>query len=152
MVGLSAGAGGGAGRGCETARGEGGDEDLGRRRFVAQGFVRPLGVVVTPPLNDDPGLGERVEDLSIEQLIAKPGVEAFDEAVLPGTAPLNVGRLGPDGSDPVLHGLGDEFRSVVGSDVFGRQGVPRAAAPPSERVVTPVSSRPHHGPARSMRF
>src|SRR5271168_915675 len=51
--------------------------------------------------------------------VAKPGVEALNEAVLPGTAPLNVGRLGPDGSDPVLHGLGDEFRSVVGSDVFG---------------------------------
>jgi hypothetical protein len=43
----------------------------------------------------------------------------LDEAILPGTAPLNVGRLGPDGSDPVLHGLGEEFRSVVGSDVFG---------------------------------
>jgi hypothetical protein len=36
-----------------------------------------------------------------------------------GLPPLNVGRLGSDGSDPVLHGLGDEFRSVVGSDVFG---------------------------------
>src|SRR6516165_1897642 len=90
MVGLSAGAGGGAGRGCETARGEGGDEDLGRRRFVAQGSVWPLGVVVTPPTLDD------------EQFIAKTGAEALDEAVLPGTAPLNVGRLGPDGSDPVL--------------------------------------------------
>jgi hypothetical protein len=36
-----------------------------------------------------------IEDLSIEQFIAKPGVEALDEAVLPGTAPLNVGPLGP---------------------------------------------------------
>jgi hypothetical protein len=59
-------------------RGEGGDEGIGRRRFVAQGSVRNLGVVVTPPaLNDDPGLGKRVEDLSIEQVIAKPGIEAF---------------------------------------------------------------------------
>ena len=75
---------------------------------------------MTPPaLDDDPSLGKRVEDLSIEQFVAKPGVEAFDEAILPGTAPLNVGRLGPDGSDPVLHGLGEEFRSVVGADVFG---------------------------------
>jgi hypothetical protein len=72
MVGLSAGAGGGAGRGCETARGEGGDEDLGRRRFVAQASVWPLGVVATPPtLDDDLGLGKRVEDLSIEQFIAR---------------------------------------------------------------------------------
>jgi hypothetical protein len=52
----------------------------------------------------------RIEDLFIEQFVAKPGVEALDETVLPGTAPLNAGRLGPDGSDPVLRGLGDEFR------------------------------------------
>src|SRR4029077_143758 len=70
---------------------------------------------MTPPaLDDDPSLGKRVEDLSIEQFVAKPGVEALDEAILPGTAPLNVGRLGPDGSDPVLPGL-----VVVGADVFG---------------------------------
>jgi hypothetical protein len=82
--------------------------------------VWPLGVVVAPPaLDDDPGLSKRVEDLSIKQFVAKPGVEALNEAVLLGTAPLNVGRLGPDGSDPVLHGLGEGFRSVVGSDVFG---------------------------------
>jgi hypothetical protein len=67
---------------------------------VAQRSVRPLGVVVAPPaLDDDPGLGKRVEDLSVQQFVAKPGVEALDEAVLPGTAALNVGRLGPDGSD-----------------------------------------------------
>jgi hypothetical protein len=49
--------------------------------------VGPDGVVVAPPaLDDDPGLGKRVEDLSIEQFAAKPGVEALDEAVLPGTA------------------------------------------------------------------
>jgi hypothetical protein len=42
----------------------------------------------------------------------------LDEAVLPWTAPLNVGHLGANGSDPVLQGLGDELRPVVGSDVF----------------------------------
>jgi hypothetical protein len=74
---------------------------------------------VTPPaLDDDPGLSKRVEDLSVQQFIAKSGVEALDEAVLPGTASLNVGRLGSNGSDPVLHGLGDELRPVVGSDVL----------------------------------
>jgi hypothetical protein len=63
--------------------------------------VRPLGVVVAPPaLDDDPGLSKRVEDLSIKQFVAKPGVEALNEAVLPGTAPLNVGRLSPNGSEP----------------------------------------------------
>ena len=58
-------------------------------------------VVMTPPaLDDDLGLSKRVEDLSIEQFVAKLSAEALDEAVLPGTAPLNVGLLGPDDSDP----------------------------------------------------
>ena len=83
---------------------------------------------MTPPaLDDDPSLGKRVEDLPIEQFVAKPGVEALDEAVLPGTAPLNVGRLSPYGSDPIPHRLGDELRSVVGPDVSGN-------APQDEQV------------------
>jgi hypothetical protein len=49
---------------------------------------------LSPALDDDPGLGKRVEDLSVEQFVAKPGVEALDEAVLPGTAPLDTSRLG----------------------------------------------------------
>ena len=80
-----------------------GMKGLGRRRFVAEGSVRP---------DDDPGLDKRVEDPSIEQFVAKPGVEAHNEAVSQGLPRLNVGRPGPDSSDPVLHGLGEEFRSV----------------------------------------
>jgi hypothetical protein len=41
------------------------------------------------------GLPQSVEDLAIEQLIAKAGGEALDVAVLPGAAPLDVGGLGP---------------------------------------------------------
>ena len=48
-----------------------------------------------PALDDDFGLGKRADDLSVGPFIAKPGVEALDEAVLPGTAPLNGGRLAP---------------------------------------------------------
>ena len=62
---------------------------------------------------------KRVEDLAIEQLIAKAGVEALDVAVLPRTAPLDIGSLGADSGDPSLDGLGDELRSVVGADVTG---------------------------------
>src|SRR3954467_4662591 len=36
----------------------------------------------------------RIEDLAVEQLVAQPGVEALDVAVLPGAAGLDVGRLG----------------------------------------------------------
>src|SRR6516162_3602755 len=65
------------------------------------------------------GLAQSVENLAVEQLIAKAGVEALDVAVLPGAAPLDVGGLGTDSRDPFLHRLGDELRPVVGADVSG---------------------------------
>src|SRR5258706_3552627 len=67
----------------------------------------------------DLGLAQSVENLAVEQLIAKAGVEALDVAVLPRAAPLDVGSLGTDNRDPFLHGLGDELRSVVRADVSG---------------------------------
>src|SRR5512132_2324907 len=82
--------------------------------------MRPDRVVVaSPALDDDLGLAQSVEDLAVEQLIAKAGVEALDVAVLPGAAALDVSGLGTDSRDPFLHGLGDELRSVVGPDVSG---------------------------------
>src|SRR5262249_32973347 len=73
--------------------------------------------------------GPRVkcENLAVEQLIEKAGVETLDVAALPGAAPLDVGGLGTDNRDPVLHRLGDELRSVVGPDVSGN-------APQDEQV------------------
>jgi hypothetical protein len=76
-------------------------------------------VVASPALDDDLCLAQSVENLAVEQLIAKAGIEALDIAVLPGTAPLDVSGLGADSCDPFLHGLGDELRSVVGADVSG---------------------------------
>jgi hypothetical protein len=77
-------------------------------------------IVVAPPaLDDDLGLAQSVEDLPVEQLIAKAGVEALNVAVLPRAASLDVSGLGSDNRDPFLHGLGDELRSVVGPDVSG---------------------------------
>src|ERR1044072_8834707 len=38
-----------------------------------------------------------------EQLIAQPPIEAFDVAVLPGAAALDVGRARADRPDPPLH-------------------------------------------------
>src|SRR3712207_5608672 len=58
----------------------------------------------------------------VEKLVSKPGIEALDVAVLPGRAPLDVGRLGPDRRDPALHGLGHELGAVV------RANVPRHTA------------------------
>ena len=46
-----------------------------------------VGVVVVDPAGEhDPGLGERVELLAVEELASCAGVERFDEAVLPGRA------------------------------------------------------------------
>jgi hypothetical protein len=72
-----------------------------------------------PDRIDDLSFSEGVEDLAIEQLIAKAGVEALDVAVLPGIAPLDIGSLSADSGDPSLDSLGDELRSVVGPNVTG---------------------------------
>ena len=82
--------------------------------------MRPDRIVMTPPaFDDDLSFSEGVEDLAVEQLIAKAGVEALDVAILPRTAGLDIGSLGADGGDPSLDSLGDELRSIVGPDVTG---------------------------------
>src|ERR1700730_632235 len=82
--------------------------------------MRANGVVVpSPTLDDDLGLAQRVEDLAVEELIAQARVETLDEAVLPWAARGDVGGLSADGADPLLHGLGDELRTIVGTDMAG---------------------------------
>jgi hypothetical protein len=69
---------------------------------------------MTPPAFDgDPRFLERVEDLAVQQFVAKLRVEALAIAILPWTAWLDVSGPGPDGGYPVLHGLGDELGAVV---------------------------------------
>jgi hypothetical protein len=46
--------------------------------------IEARGLMPSPTLDDDLGLAQSVEDLAVEQLIAKSGVEALDVAVLPG--------------------------------------------------------------------
>src|SRR5215210_631587 len=80
--------------------------------------MRPDRVVVTTPtLDDDLRLTQAVEDLAIEQLVPEAGIEALDVAVLPRAARSDVGGLGSDRGDPLLDGLGDELRAIVGADV-----------------------------------
>ena len=93
--------------------------------------------MASPTLDDDLCLAQSVENLAVEQLIAKAGVEALDVAVSQGAAPLDVGGLGTDNRDPVLHRLGEEVRSVVGPDVSGN-------APQNEEVGQNVDS--HRSP------
>ena len=70
--------------------------------------MRPDGVVVTAPcLDQHPGLREAVEDLAIEQFVAKRPVEALVIAVLPWRARGDVERLHADLPEPGLDGGGD---------------------------------------------
>jgi len=72
-----------------------------------------------PALDDDLRLAQRIEDLAVEKFVAQASIEALDEAVLPWAGGSDVGRLCPDGADPILHGFGDELGAVVGTDVLG---------------------------------
>ena len=72
-----------------------------------------------PAFDDDLRFAQGVEDLAIEQFVAKAGIKALDVAVLPRTAGFDVGGLGTNRGDPLLHGFGDKLWSIVGSDMVG---------------------------------
>jgi hypothetical protein len=78
--------------------------------------VRPL-IVPAPLLDDDLSLFQAVEYLSIQKLIAEPGVEALAIAVLPRRSRFDVGGLGADRLDPLPDRVGNELGSVVGADI-----------------------------------
>ena len=72
-----------------------------------------------PAFDDDLRFAQGVEELAIEQFVAKAGIKALDVAVLPRTAGFDVGGLGTNRGDPLLHGFGDKLWSIVGSDMAG---------------------------------
>jgi hypothetical protein len=76
--------------------------------------VGTLGVVVVPPaLNDDPRLGEAVEQFAVQQLVAELRVEALAVSILPGAARLDERSPGSHRDDPLSHGPGDELGTVA---------------------------------------
>jgi hypothetical protein len=76
-------------------------------------------VVAPPCLDDDLCLGEAIEDLPVEQFIAQLRVEALAIAVLPWVARLDERGLCPYRGDSLPHGLGDELRTVIGTNMAG---------------------------------
>jgi hypothetical protein len=76
-----------------------------------------LVVVLTPILDHDLCLIERVEDFAVEQFVSQLSVEALAVAVLPGASRFDVGGLGADRGDPVPNSLSDELGPIVGSDM-----------------------------------
>lgn len=77
--------------------------------------MRPDRVEVTPPaFDDDLSLAQRVEDFTIEQLIAQACVEALVVSILPWAARCGLGGFGANRCNPVLRRLGQELRPIVG--------------------------------------
>ena len=63
-----------------------------------------------PPLRQHPNLLHRVEDLAVEDLIAKLRVEGLAEAVLPWAAGLDLQRLRPGVDQPLPQVASHELR------------------------------------------
>jgi len=59
-------------------------------------WAEPI-VMLPPSLDDDLRLLQRVEDLAVQDLVAQPGVEALDIAVLPRRARSDASRFRPYG-------------------------------------------------------
>ena len=61
------------------------------RGQIAQSAVEPkLVVVLAVVFNDDAGFAQSPKLLAVEALVSKPAMEALDEAILPGTARLEM--------------------------------------------------------------
>ena len=76
-------------------------------------MLTDLVVLPSPSLDQDLGLLERVEDLSVQELVAKLPVERLDVAVLPWTPALDEERPDIHSLQPISHSLGREFGAVV---------------------------------------
>lgn len=64
-------------------------------------------------LDDDVGFGDRKEDFGCQTLVSETAMKAFDEAILPRAARLDIKRLDSGGSAPILHAWGDKFRAII---------------------------------------
>jgi hypothetical protein len=80
-----------------------------------------------PAFDDDLGFSQRVKDLTVQQFVAHPPVEAFAISVLSGASWFNVSGLCPSCCDPPSDGLSNELWAIVRPDV-GRN------APKNEQV------------------
>src|SRR5271156_3737729 len=73
---------------------------------------------MAPLANDDLSFLQAIEDLTVQQFVAKLAIEAFAIAVFPGTPRFDVKGLGTDACQPAAHDLGGHLRAIVGTNVF----------------------------------
>jgi hypothetical protein len=76
--------------------------------------VRADGIVMTPlGFDEHAGLSEAVEDLAIEEFVAKRPVEALVVTVLPWRSRRDVEGLDADLCEPFLDRRRDKFGAIV---------------------------------------
>ena len=88
------------------------------RALIAESTVGSNPVVVLSPIfNDDARFAQIQQELSVQTFISKSAVETFDVAVLPRTAWIDIDRLDPVFSEPLLDFACDKFRAVIAADI-----------------------------------
>lgn len=76
-------------------------------------------VLASKALDLDARLRHRGERLHVQAFVTQRPIEALGEAVLPGTAWINVERGGLVADESVLNRLRDELRTVVAAQIGG---------------------------------
>jgi hypothetical protein len=85
---------------------------------VAEGAVRPVGVVRgPPPFGQDAGFGKCTEQFDVEVFVTDPAVERLNERVLPRRAGLDVHGPNTRGSTPVPKHVSGELGPVVHAEM-----------------------------------
>ena len=87
----------------------------------AAGAMGSNGIVHPPPLLDkDDSLWQRVEDLSVQELVSQLSVKAFVVSVFPRTSRRDVERLHTEPAEPATHELRCELRPIVRTKMLRR--------------------------------
>ena len=73
--------------------------------------------MLAPAFDDDPRLGEVVEDLVVQELVPELRIEALAVAIFPRATRFDERGFRSHCRDPLPHGLGDELRAVVRSNM-----------------------------------
>lgn len=100
--------------------------------------------MIAPPAGDDPHLLKAVEDFAVEQFISQTGIEAFDIAVLPWAAGLDIEGNDAKPAESLAHRISDELGAVIGSDMLGRPMLDEQIGQHVNHVVRPEAPQRHH--------